>query len=52
MMILLCISQALRIHVSSESHSRLVEVGGFYLEERGQVQIKVKKKYLGGDIRN
>ncbi|XP_058962519.1 atrial natriuretic peptide receptor 1-like [Pocillopora verrucosa] len=30
----------LRIHVSSESHSRLVEVGGFYLEERGQVQIK------------
>ncbi|PFX21464.1 Atrial natriuretic peptide receptor 1 [Stylophora pistillata] len=30
----------LRIHVSSDSHSRLVEVGGFYLEERGQVQNK------------
>ena len=32
---------ALRIHVSNESHARLVELGGFYFEERGQVQIKV-----------
>lgn len=35
---------ALRIHVSNESHARLVELGGFYFEERGQVQIKVTLK--------
>lgn len=35
------IAVALRIHVSNETHSRLNEVGGFYMEERGQVQIKV-----------
>lgn len=35
------ITVALRIHVSNETHSRLIEVGGFYMEERGQVQIKV-----------
>ncbi|CAH3191903.1 unnamed protein product, partial [Porites evermanni] len=33
-------SMPLRIHVSNESHARLVELGGFYFEERGQVQIK------------
>lgn len=38
------ISSALRIYVSNESHSRLVELGGFYFEERGQVQIKVRKQ--------
>ena len=38
------ISSALRIHVSNEAHSRLVELGGFYFEERGQVQIKVRKQ--------
>ncbi|CAH3159682.1 unnamed protein product [Porites lobata] len=30
----------LRIHVSRDCHSRLVELGGYYLSERGQVQIK------------
>ena len=34
----------LRIHVSREAYLRLVELGGFYLEERGQVKIKVKQQ--------
>ncbi|XP_078374365.1 atrial natriuretic peptide receptor 1-like [Oculina patagonica] len=33
-------SLPLRIHVSNETYSRLIEVGGFYMEERGKVQIK------------
>jgi len=29
-----------RIHVSREARSRLVELGGYHLTEKGQVQIK------------
>ena len=37
---------ALRIHVSRDCHSRLVELGGYYLSERGQVQIKVRNNHV------
>ena len=36
-------SPAHRIHVSRESRAKLVELGGYHLQEKGQAQIKVRK---------
>lgn len=43
---LICCFAALRIHVSPECKSILDELGGYHLEERGEVSMKVKQLKL------